>query len=191
MDETPYSGPERRQGPDPVALQEAQRALASEVKATRQDLGRLATAVTTLGSDEKLQAAVNSVAEEQKRHWQRLIATVAGALAIIGVVVVVGASWANDAKDAATKAAVAAVNSQKVAGYVDHCLVHPSLATPGECGNTAATGQQSAGILALFCYLQLPEPQRTEATGRDCFMKASAQAKAAAAAATTTTTEKP
>ena len=171
-----WDGTERREGPNTADLQR-------EIKATRQDLGRLATAVTTLGSDEKLQAAVDSVAEEQKRHWQRLLATVTAALLVIGAVVAVGASWANDARDAAREAG-------KVSTYVDHCLVHPSEATQGECGNTAATGQQSATILALFCYLRIDPALRTDANARDCFDQAAAQAKAASAAATTTTTRK-
>lgn len=185
-----WDGTERRAGPDTMELQR-------EIKATRQDLGRLATAVTTLGSDEKLQAAVDSVAEEQKRHWQKLLATVAAALLVIAVVVGVGATWANDAKDAAHKAKAAADNaahaaadSAKVANYVDHCLVHPASATPGECGNSQATGQQSATVIALFCFIQLPQDQRNEQTATECFKKAAAQAKAASAAATTTTTAK-
>ena len=183
-----WDGTERRTGPDPVSLQ-------AEIRATRQDLGRLATAVTTLGSDEKLQAAVDSVAEEQKRHWQRLVAIVTAALLTIGVVVAVGASWANDAKDAAHLAAAAARDAakasaaaEKVSTYVDHCLVHPSQATPGECGNTAATGQQSASIIALFCYLKIDPAARNDDNAKDCFEKGSAQARAASAAATTTTT---
>jgi hypothetical protein len=185
-----WSGVERRAGPDPAALQ-------AELRLVRQDVGRLATSVTTLGSDEKLQAAVNSVAEEQKRHWQKLLATVTAALLVIVIVVAVGATWANDAKDAAAKAKVAADNaaraandSAKVAAYVDHCLVHPTEATPGECGNTQATGQQSATVLALFCFLKLPQEQRSETTAKTCFMSAAAQAKASSAAATTTTTSK-
>ena len=171
---TDWDGTERRAVPDPANLQ-------AEIRATRADLGRLATAVTALGSDEKLQAAVDSVAEEQKRHWQRMLATVTAALLVIAVVVAVGASWANDAKDAARAAG-------RVSAYVDHCLVHPSEATPGECGNTAATGQQSATVLAIFCYLRVPPELRTEANAQECFTRAAEQAKAASASATTTTT---
>ena len=164
---TQWSGEERRTGPDPASLQ-------AELKAVRQDVGRLASAVTSLGSDEKLQAAIDSVAEEQKRHWQRLLATLTAALLVIAVVVAVGASWANDAKDAAREAG-------RVSTYVDHCLVHPGEAAPGECGNT--TAGQSVGLLALFCYLRIPPAERTEANGAECFRRASEQINA-----TTTTT---
>lgn len=176
-----WHGEERRTGPDSESLR-------AELKAVRQDVGRLATSVATLGSDERMQAVIDSVVEEEARHRQRLLTKV-----IIGLLVLAGLGLSNllltnQAKDTAAEAKKAAENSQKVAGYVDHCLVHPALATPGECGNTAATGQQSATVLALFCYLQLPEPQRDEATARDCFTKAAAQAKAASAAVTSSTT---
>lgn len=161
-----------------------------ELHNVRQDVGRLANAVVSLGSDERLEKAVQSVAEEEQRHRQRLLTK-----AIIGLLVLIGIGLSNilltnQAKDTATEAKRAAENSEKVAGYVDHCLVHPAAATPGECGNTQATGQQSATVLALFCFLELPEARRDDATARDCFAKAAAQAKASAAAATTTTTTK-
>ena len=166
-----WDGVDRRKAPDPDNLK-------AEIRATRQDLGRLATAVTALGSDEKLQAAIDSVAQEQRRHWQRTLAPLIAALLVIAGVTAVGASWANDAKDASRAAG-------RVATYVDHCLVHPDRAKPGECGNTTATGQQSVALLAIFCYLQIDPTLRTEANARYCFEKATAQAKAAA---TTTTT---
>lgn len=172
---------ERRAGPDPASLQ-------GEIRATRQDLGRLASAVATLGSDEKLQKAVDSVAQENRRHWQRLIAIIGSAFAVIAVVVMIAALWANDARDAAHAARDASTSAAKVSSYVDHCLVHPSVATPGECGNTTATGQQSATVLALFCFLELPQEARTDPTAQECFRRAAAEAKAASAAATTTTT---
>lgn len=186
-----WEGPDRRQAPDPAALQ-------AELRAVRQDVGRLATSVATLGSDERMQQVINSVVEEEKRHRQRLLTKVIVGLVVIGVVVAVGAAWSHDGKDAAHSAAKAAESAaeaasygKQVATYVDHCLVHPALATPGECGNTAATGAQSSAVLALFCYLQLPQERRTEPAAQDCFTKATAQAKAAAAAATTTTTRRP
>jgi hypothetical protein len=176
-----WSGEERRAGPNPVTLQ-------SELKAVRHDVGRLATSVATLGSDERMQKVIDSVVEEEQRHRQRLLTKV-----IIGLVVLAGIGVSNilltnQAKDTATEAKKAAENSEKVAGYVDHCLVHPTDATPGECGNTQATGQQSATVLALFCFLELPQEQRTEATAQGCFVRAAAQAKAGSAAATTSTT---
>lgn len=183
-----WTGEERRQGPNPTSLQH-------ELKAVRQDVGRLATSVAALGSDERMQSVIDSVVEEEQRHRQRLLTKV-----VIGLLVLAGIGLSNlaltsqakatatDAENSATEAKKAAANSEKVAVYVDHCLVHPALATPGECGNTAATGQQSATVLALFCYLQLTEQHRTDATAKDCFEKAAAQAKAASAAATTTTT---
>jgi hypothetical protein len=144
--------------------------------------------VATLGSDDRLQQAVDSVAEESTRHWQRIMVTIIVGLLVVASLAGVAIKFSGSAKDAAEKAEAAAVDSAKVSSYVEHCLVHPDKATPGECGNTAATGQQSATILALFCYLQLPEPQRTDATAQECFTKAATLARAQAAAATTTTT---
>lgn len=178
---TDWTGEERREGPDPVALQQ-------ELRAVRQDVGRLATSVTTLGSDERMQKVIDSVVEEEQRHRQRLLSTVVTGLLVVAALTLVGLLYAGAAKDAAEKAKDAAASSARVAGYVDHCLVHPTQATPGECGNTQATGQQSASVLALFCYLQLPEAQRSDETARICFAKAAAQAKASSASATTTTT---
>lgn len=176
-----WSGEERRAGPDPANLQ-------NELRAVRQDVGRLATSVAVLGSDERMQKVIDSVVEEEQRHRQRILSTIVIGLMVVGALALVGLVYAGAAKDAAVKAKAAAENSAKVSGYVDHCLVHPALATPGECGNTAATGQQSATVLALFCFLELPEPQRDDTTARECFGKAAAQAKAASAAATATTT---
>lgn len=178
---TDWEGQERRAGPDPQNLQ-------NELRAVRQDVGRLATSVATLGSDERMQAVIDSVVEEESRHRQRLLTKV-----VIGLLILTGIGLSNllltnQAKDTATQAKRAARNSERVAVYVDHCLVHPAVATPGECGNTAATGQQSTAVLALFCYLRLPEPARTEGTARDCFDEAAAQAKAAASAVTSSTT---
>jgi len=170
---TNWDGEERRTGPDPAALQ-------NELRAVRQDVGRLATAVTSLGSDEKLQAAIDSVAEEQKRHWQRLTAPLFAAILVIVVVAAFGARWSRDAKDAASSAG-------RVSSYVDHCLVHPSEATPGECGNAAATGQQSTAVLAIFCYLRIAPEDRTDANAQACFSKAAEQARVASASVTTTT----
>lgn len=178
--EKDWDGVERREGPNPVSLQ-------AELKAVRQDVGRLAVAVTTLGSDEQMQKVMNAVVEEERRHRQRILAPIIVGLVVIGsmmagVLVLVGR-----ANDTASQAKEAAESAALVSSFVDHCLVHPAAATPGECGNTAATGQQSVSVLTLFCYLQLPEPARTDDTARDCFAKAAAQAKAASAATTTTT----
>ena len=176
-----WDGTERRAGPDPEDLQR-------EIRATRQDLGRLAAAVTTLGADEKLQAAVDSVAREQQRHWQRLMATVVAGLAIVAAVAGFGVAQATRSQNTAEAARDAAEAAGRVSAYVDHCLVHPSEATPGECGNTAATGEQSAPVLALFCYLRVAPESRTEANAADCFRAATEQARKTSAATTTTTT---
>lgn len=172
-----WAGEERR---TPSEIQQ-------DLKAVRQDVGRLATAVATLGSDERMQEVIDSVVEEEQRHRQRLLTKV-----IIGLLILAGIGLSNlllthQAQETAAEAKKAAENSEKVAVYVDHCLVHPADATQGECGNTQATGQQSATVIALFCYLQLPQEKRTEASARECFVKAATQAKASSAAVTTTT----
>lgn len=175
-----WDGTDRRKSPDPESLQ-------AEIRATRQDLGRLAASVTVLGSDERLQKVVDSVVEEEQRHRQGIMSTIVIGLMVVGSLTFVGLIYAGAAKDAAVKAKAAAENSAKVAGYVDHCLVHPSEATPGECGNTAATGAQSTAVLAIFCYLRVAPVDRSDANARECFERAADQAKVSAAATTTTT----
>jgi hypothetical protein len=181
---TDWTGEERRTGPDPESLR-------SELKAVRQDMGRLAGAVATLGSDEQMQKVMTAVAEEERRHRQRILTPIIVGLLVLGLGMAGILALLSSVKDTATQAKQAAGSAAKVSSYVDHCLVHPATATPGECGNTAATGQQSATVLALFCFLELPEPQRDDTTAKDCFTKAAAQAKASSAAATTTTTRTP
>src|ERR1044072_851527 len=172
-----WTGEIRRSNPEPMALQ-------SELRAVRQDVGRLANSVATLGSDERMQRAIDSVVEEEQRHRQRILLTIVVGLLVVGAWTAVGLVFSGSAKDAAEKAKAAAVDSAKVANYVDHCLVHPMEAAPGECGNTAATGQQSVALLAIFCYLQVLPGDRNDANALDCFEKAAAKQ----ARATTTTT---
>lgn len=177
-----WSGEERRAaGLSPAALQ-------AELRAVREDLGLVATSVASLGSDERMQEVIDSVVEEESRHRQRLLTKV-----VIGLLVLAGIGLSNialtsQANETADEAKRAATNSEKVAVYLDHCLVHPSEATPGECGNTAATGQQSTAVLALFCYLRIDPAERNDANAQECFSKAAEQARAASAAVTTTTT---
>jgi hypothetical protein len=172
---------DRRLGPDTLSLQ-------NELKAVRHDLGRVAVAVTTLGSDEQMQKVMEAVVEEERRHRMRILTPLVAALLVVAALGVFQISLASQAKDTSARAADAATKAGVVATYVDHCLVHPSEATPGECGNTAATGQQSTAVLAIFCYLRVAPEARTDANARDCFRAASEQAKAASAATTTTTT---
>lgn len=180
-----WTGEDRRAGgPDPAALQ-------AELRAVRQDVGRLAGGVATLGSDERMQKVIDSVVAEEQRHRQRILSTIVIGLMVVGALALVGVLFAGSAKDAAEKAQAAAIDSGRVATYVEHCLVHPDQATPGECGNAAATGQQSSAVLAIFCYLRIDPSLRTETNAKECFEKAAVTAKAQAAAATTTTTEKP
>jgi hypothetical protein len=174
----PWDGEERRRGPTPANLQ-------SELKAVRQDVGRLATSVATLGSDERMQRAIESVVEEEQRHRQRILLTIVVGLLVVGALTAVGITFSGSAKDAAEKAEAAAVDSARVASYVENCLVRPDRATPGECGNTAATGQQSAAVLAIFCYLRIDPGQRTDQNAAECFRQAIEQAKASAATTTT------
>lgn len=178
-----WTGEERRKGPDPAAMRD-------ELKAVRQDVGRLAQSVATLGSEERLKKALDSVVAEDQRHRQRILVTIVVGLLVVGSLAAVGVVYSEAAKEAADKAKVAATASAKVADYVDHCLVHPSEATPGECGNAAATGQQSTAVLALFCYLRIDPADRDDANARECFQKATAEARAASAATTTTTTRR-
>lgn len=166
-----WGGVERRSGPDPAGLQ-------TELKAVRQDVGRLAGAVATLGSDERMQAVMNAVIEEERRHRVRILVPIIVGLVVVATLGVFQLSLTSQARDTSRKAG-------KVSSFVDHCLVHPALATPGECGNAAATGAQTASVVALFCYLELPQGQRTDATASDCFAKARA---ATAATVTTSTT---
>lgn len=174
-----WSGEERRQGPNPEALQ-------NELRAVRQDVGRLASSVATLGSDERMQEVIDSVLEEENRHRQRILTKIVIGLIVIGMIGLFQLTLTSAVRDTTVKTREAAESAGKVAMYVDHCLVHPDQATPGECGNTTATGQQSAAILALFCYLQLPQDKRNEVTARDCFTKATAQAKTQTSSTTVT-----
>lgn len=169
-----WEGEERRQGPDPTSLQH-------ELRAVRQDVGRLASAVATLGSDERMQRVIDSVVEEEKRHRQRLLTKVIIGLVVIGVIGIFQLILTGDVKDTAAQARSAARSAAAVSRYVNDCLVHPAGAIPGECGNTAATGQQSSAVVALFCFLELPQAERTPPNADGCFQKAAAQTKATTA----------
>ncbi len=152
--------------------------LQAELKAVRHDVGRLATSVATLGSDERMQKVIDSVVEEEKRHRQRLLTKIALAGLVLAVIGLTNLSLTNRVKDISE-------DSKTVALYVDHCLVHPTKAVPGECGNAAATGAPSATLLSIFCVLQMPIEVRTDAVIQGCSKKAAEQAKAFSSTTTT------
>lgn len=169
-----WKGEERRQVPNPQALQE-------ELKAVRHDVGRLASSVATLGSDERMQKVVDSVVEEEMRHRQALLIKIVVGLLVLAFIGIFNLTMTNRVKDIATDAKV-------VASYVDHCLVHPSKATPGECGNVSATGAPSVTLLSIFCVLQIPIEGRSDEVIQDCSKKAAEKAKSLSTTTSTSIT---
>jgi hypothetical protein len=167
-----YQGPERRQGQ-------------LELVAVAMGLDNLTKAIETNLSEERLQGIVSF---EQKRGRNRLILAMVMPLTVAILVSFFGLAQAHSNHTQGARTQKIATDAAHVATYVDHCLVHPDQATAGECGNSVATGQQSATVIALFCFLELPQGERTDKTATECFTKAAAQAKASSAAATTTTT---
>jgi hypothetical protein len=146
----------------------------------RQDVGRLANAVTQLGSDDRLESAVASVAEEERRHRQRLLVAILVPLMALGALGVINLSISRDIKRIA-------VNNQRIAAYIDHCLVHVEKRTVEECGATS-TSSTSAAVLALVefqsCALLILPEERTRNSLDTC-------AQAAFARVSTTTTTRP
>jgi hypothetical protein len=136
----------------------AGRDLTDEVRSVRQDVGRLANAVTRLGSDERLAVAVASVAEEERRHRQRLLAAILVPLLAIGILGAVNLSTSQDIKRIA-------VSNQRIAAYIDHCLVHTERRTVEECGPGSGAGGTSAAVAALMefqtCALLILPEDRT------------------------------
>lgn len=151
-----WDGIERRRG-----ATDDTSSLRREVSGVRQDLGRLATAVATLGSDEKLQQAVDSVVQEERRHRQRIMASM-----VVGLVVVAAISIANRGiiEDAGT-----------VADYVQKCLQHPERLTPEEkqevCGSIG-DGQEFF-IKYFNCVLLIEPADRTPEKLNACIQSAS------------------
>jgi hypothetical protein len=103
----------------------------------RQDVGRLATALVTLGSDDRLEEAVASVAEEEKRHRQRVTATLLAPI-LLALAMAAGGWWQARANGDAFE------NTKVVAEFVRHCLQDPDSLPVDErteaCGRFAQLG---------------------------------------------------
>ena len=145
--------------------------LTDELRAVRADVGRLASAVVTLGSDDRLEQAVTAVAEEDRRHRQRLMTT------IIAVLILVSAMGAFAAiQSHSTGQSVE--NTEVVADYVRDCLQNRDTLTPEQaqqkCGGTANSGASFvAGLIAFQrCALLILPADRTNALLDECQIQA-------------------
>lgn len=144
--------------------------LSVEFRAMRQDVGRLANALVTLGSDDRLEKAVESVAEEEKRHRQRLGAILLAPL-LLAIAVGAGSWWQARSNGEAFE------NTRVVADYVRDCLQHPENLTPEQlaerCGRTADGSASALAALVEFqtCAL-LAFPDWTEENLSACTTRA-------------------
>lgn len=156
-----------------------------ELRAVRQDVGRLANAVLTLGSDERLERAVSSVTEEDRRHRQRLTVSVIGVLAVV-LALGIFAAWQSAANGRSLE------NSELVADYVRDCIQHRAKLTPEEvtekCGGDG--GANAIIVLLTFekCALLISPDDRTQALLDACQAEAFELFRNGATTTSTTTT---
>lgn len=141
--------------------------LTNELRAVRADVGRLATAVVTLGADDRLERAVTAVSEEDRRHRQRLLVSVIGVLIL--VLGMAGfAAWQAHANSQSLE------NTEVVADYVRDCLQNRKTLTAQQardrCGSAADGGATFVAGLISFqrCALLILPEERTPALLDDC-----------------------
>jgi hypothetical protein len=155
--------------------------LTRELHAVRQDVGRLATAVLTLGSDERLEKAVAAVSEEERRHRLRLGSTVISVLVVLIAITTLGAFQSRSNGRSIEQTQEAVENTRVVADYVRDCLQHRANLTTSQIREKCGSDGGASALLGLFtferCVLPLPIPQRTPAAMDACVALAQAAAK--------------